>query len=1349
MVYFSSTDSTYIFVGKTDGQTYLKAVTVDNQSNIYVGGSTEDNFVIPFLTSTYHGIIQKIDVNGVIQWKKYALMSGYLSQTYFEGVTQMSLNNAQDKLIVTFDKSFYVLVVNANNGTQYAVYKIGLFDGIISPQGIAIDFQDNIYVGARSDTFPGYEWMLFGFPLQPSSVSSISTIFNFRLSNFDDLVFGLVLNKAKDILYVSGETAAGVQSFPSIIGVDIKIQPGKINFIHLNNNVSSLYNHQGTYLDVYTENYVDYIFNVITETFDTEYLKITYAQRVKVSSLSIIDFTQLILLPTSYNIIKVQAISSSKAYLIGDDEVTDDICIFEIDFEYSGTKANLRQIRYPGYNSLYTFYYSAIVVIENSVEVMYFVGTTKGYFISSANSILGNPGILSSTSPDNLCFQPNPVSEIYSEKQLTKYWSYFTTTRTIQSASTNYVVQASLTDWYFGNLGLPQTNFCPYYKGLTTYPDSTTYFCYTSDGSQNITTLQPFVFQDTRCTDYKITYTMTSTDMSLPTIFSYDAVTNKINCNPTATTTQQIYTVTITGTVSITTPGSTYGAFNSSSASTTFKISVKKKDCNYATLTVTSPNISTITYYYGAQKINVALDQFGISDPNCAVTITLHENTGASLASQAVSYNQTTNVISVGYLGSGAITARAFYFGVTVGTYSNQSSMFDINFNTSPGSCTSIVPLPMSSPQNYSLGYGDFRVELNCLATPTNCQETLTFKYKFQGLTATSFENLINSMNVNPFRIVKSSSSLYYYLFINTNDIAVLQTNNPNVVSLQILAQDISGSQFNCTNTFDLSFDDDLCSSVVISPSQFQQTVTNYTIGDPKLKLTFNDWTYSPNNNCGSFIYSIVYSANPNETVVTQLYAVLKEVHIESVNLDIPSFSYDIKIVGTLSNTKSDEYKYSGFQIINPCDGLDLIQMDTVTDIYYVNSSATTFMIPYNSYNQETPPSICIQKFFRSKAISQINAFPAGVTYTLTAEVDGYELTVESDNNEDAGNYTFEIATQYSLTTEIFNYILQIKVRNICLGIIPQKIEDKYYNLSKTLVTYQEQKWLVNPSVTPSICDSIQYFPFYEGTINIPSFIFFDSSLLTIQIQSLVPSDEGTHSFQILGQSGGIGQNISFNVHINNPCKDAKIIKSSLPDQNYKIGKESVVKFTKWKSTISGCDDFEYSATMSGIEDIDSVISFKQDERSFKISTTDQTYQNQKINIKITGIAYYGQDTLDFVINMQGEKSKEAEESDTEIKIGDYVIDKSKLTKKLTAKISEVSQYGEATLYFSQPLLITNNQLRLDTLDVQFLLPKNFISKNMDAIIQNGYEISRDVPPQITNSTFTSKCFCGSMLNTL
>eukprot|EP00347_Sterkiella_histriomuscorum_P011023 403374043 len=847
----------------------------------------------------------------------------------------------------------------------------------------------------------------------------------------------------------------------------------------------------------------------------------------------------------------------------------------------------------------------------------------KGYVIRKPNTILGNPGILSSTNPDNLCFKPNPVSEIYLERQLTKYWSYFNTTRTKQSASTDYVVQASLTYWQFGDLNNSQTNFCPYYQGLTTYPDSTTYLCNTTDGSQYMTTLQPFVLQDTRCTDYNITYTMTSTDSSSPTIFSYDAVTNEIYCNPTASTTQQIYTVTITGTVSVTTPNSTYGAFNSSSASTSFKISVKKKDCNYATLTVTYPNISPITYYYGAQKINFALDVFGISDPNCAVTITLHENTGASLASYNVSYNQTTNVISVGYLGSGPITARAFYFIVAV----------------------VLVVVLLLHPQL-------------CLLLKIILQAMVILKWN---LTARLLPQIAKK-----------------HQLLNTN-YKVQQQLHFQIQSIQWIRT--ANKQSQCR--------------------------------DPKLKLTFNDWTYSPNNNCGVFTYSIVYSTNLNETVVTQLYAALKEVHIESVDLDIPSFTYDIKIEGKLSNTESGEYKYSGFQIINPCDGLDLIQMDTITDIYYVNSSATSFMIPNNSYTQATPPSICIQKHFRSKVNKQINAFPTGVIHTLTEEVDGYELTVESHNNDDVGNYTFEITTQYSSTTKIFNYILQIKVKNICLGIIPHKIEDKYYDLSKTLVTYQEQKWSVNPSVTPSVCDSIQYFPFYQGTINIPSFIFFDSSLMTIQIQSLVPSDEGTYSFQILGQSGGIGQNISFNVHINNPCKEAKIVKSSLSDQNYKIGKESVVKFTKWKSTISGCDDFEYSATMSGIDGIDSVISFKQDERSFKITTTDKKYINQKINIKITGIAYYGYDTLDFVINMQDEQSQEAEESDTEIKIGDYVIEKSKLTKKLTAKISEI----------------------LDTLDVKFLLPKNFIAKSMDAIIQNGYEISRDVPPQITNST--------------
>eukprot|EP00347_Sterkiella_histriomuscorum_P017357 403349694 len=500
----------------------------------------------------------------------------------------------------------------------------------------------------------------------------------------------------------------------------------------------------------------------------------------------------------------------------------------------------------------------------------------------------------------------------------------------------------------------------------------------------------------------------------------------------------------------------------------------------------------------------------------------------------------------------------------------------------------------------------------------------------------------------------------------------ILQTMSSNSVQFQVIATDLAGNERICLETSTVIFNDDNCTypGISITPQPFIEDDISYTIGDLELIFTFDDWIYTPStNNCGTFTYSLIAPTDMIQQNIISMPPAKNEVHIFSDDIKISGQNFTISVKGQLSNGFSSFQNYS-FSIINPCDELDLDDMDDVYETYYVRSNQTTINIPFNAFNQSEPNPLC-QQLVSSQTIEAPTNLPLGIVIGPNKTQNGYEIKV-------------------------------------CVSVISSPIEDIYYNMSSKLATFDIIEWEVNPDVFPAVCETIEYTPFYNDKFQMPSFISFDQGLMQFSIQSLEPKDEGTYSIKFQGASAGVSKNITFNVFINNPCKNAQIIKSTISDQTYRIGKESVIKFPKWKSSISGCEDFEYSAIFSGIDSIDSVITFKNDDRSITIKTTDPQYKDKKIKVQIYGKAYYGQDFMEFNIEIQENTQKtDVKETQNEIIVEGVKIDKEKLTKKLTASISDVSQYG----------------IKQDVLQVQFTEPRYFISKSLDAILEGGYSL--------------------------
>eukprot|EP00347_Sterkiella_histriomuscorum_P016608 403352535 len=556
-----------------------------------------------------------------------------------------------------------------------------------------------------------------------------------------------------------------------------------------------------------------------------------------------------------------------------------------------------------------------------------------------------------------------------------------------------YVIPWTMTNVVNNTIAKENQNFCPKFTAIKEYPDTTELYCYTTDGIQELTTFIPFTYTDSRCTDIQITYTLTSDDMTDPSIFTLNTTTNKITCNPTLTTTLKQYTITITGTASVTTPFSTYGDLNPKTSTVVYSVTVQQKVCNITNLSVTMPVVQTMTYYYGNQAITFKLNEIISSEPLCPLTMVILESRGIDPAIYNVTYDSIQNEVIVGPLVSGLnITDLYFYI---IAQY--QSELYSTNNFLIKFLKTTDCINPSFSMENplaftYDLFSGPtYFLELNC--TPISpfgmCQETLTYEIIFVG-PGTSFRELYETMEIKPFKIVKTSSSNQFQLLVNTADQRVMESQQfSNQIFISIYGVTVRQTTFTCYNNISLTFRDNICTYQNIVKTVLNGPKNEYIIGDPPLILDFDEWTST--NQCGELTYNLILN-DTNGQAITILND-NRTVTIYTSDLKISSFSYKISIQGTLQNNAYNESIPFLVKIINPCDGLKPVLVNQPTDTYFVGDAAKVFFIQKIKYNKVNPDIKCLEKYGKIQYINPLN-----ITSHIASDAiefsDGYYIEV-------------------------------------------------------------------------------------------------------------------------------------------------------------------------------------------------------------------------------------------------------------------------------------------------------------------------------------------------------------------
>eukprot|EP00347_Sterkiella_histriomuscorum_P014005 403362531 len=855
-----------------------------------------------------------------------------------------------------------------------------------------------------------------------------------------------------------------------------------------------------------------------------------------------------------------------------------------------------------------------------------------------------NPLVLKSIS-DKECYL---LSQVQDSSQLIIYnVNFYYSSNKIQM--TKYLLNgiSMIVKPYIGTITLTDLSssfqeYCPTYKKMIPQPQTNTFEC-TINNTQTVISHKPFMIDDSKCEDVSIEYTM-SYQMNVQTpgvdiskVFSFDNKTEMITCSGDNEEQVALYQVEITG---------------------------------------------------------KAL----VNDPKTGALVDLH------LETQKVEY--AVDVISKRCIQSSVASTLQLPKFADI-TYYIPNNALNLYVNSLPQRVKNyITQVPIVAPLEHQV-YKEMNkiVDLNCKPTNTSCLLTPTYELVYFSSLSSDILNKIKALQ--PFSLIFSGDVLGWSLQSAFSDKQMYDIINATSYSLDVEimvnAKLGTGIKECYAQPLKININDNYCKDKVVNPKPILQSNKTYVIGDPALTLSFNDWQ-DTDPFCGEFTYKLEIFDVDQTTIGEQLLSFItfdsntRQVSIYTTNLTIQTYKQKIRITGTIPNQRSN-FSDAIIQIINPCQGKDLISMDDISETYFVRDPNTTIKIPIIEVDEPEYRKTCMTIYFRH-INEPSNALTSIITKSVFIDPD-YVLTVYATELNQAGEYKYKVLATFNQITKSYYYTLTIKIKDQCMGPVKVSQPSLTHYLSPKNSYYQLNAWSTDPDYL-NICDPLTYQLKFESSTSskyndfvptedqpFPGFMDFDGNIPQIIANTIDMMDLGVYTFTLIGETTGLNNSLKFQFNVEDPCQNVQVIRRTVNEYTYINGIGMVVFiFPKWVAQKQECNDFTYSLDLSN-DAFKQIVELNSIKREVSILASDPTIGNQTIIATLIGSAYYGKFSENFKINFMTPRgfTSNSSSNSSVVVINGTIIDKKKVKQSMTARIVSVSNYGKAKIDFNKELM--------------------------------------------------------------
>ncbi|CDW83359.1 UNKNOWN [Stylonychia lemnae] len=1046
-------------------QKQIKSLEEEKQYN--VGGYTEDKFVAGKTLAQSTPIIVSYASTGKTLWAKLIELDTCKS------VVNLATTPDFKQLVSTFDTyTTYVLVQNYLTGNVTSIFKIGMSSWGYTPfGGITVNKQNEFWVGAREPN--GYRFKIAIFRFQTFGTQTSFTMKNsLRLQDFDDQINCLKFTTDMDYVIFTGYAQENSAYFYPVI-ISYEISRRRISDIFV----------QGQMWSMFTYYYVFDQLSILENQDDFEIGTIGYKYTGTYSYFSMN-------LASDYKGLGIFVATPQITFVYALDLLTQIQYVIKIEFPklgISNVKITNQKIQNFSPNNVY---YQAIQKSDDLQPTSFdqlnwlVVGVGFQYLVNTSNILTYDSAFLLSSKNSKLCGmtytytlgEAITLQKLQTSNKITFQFQELKTELTIFDASQSIVLS---------DLNVSQSQFCPKYTNILSYPNSTITTCQVSKGNQSLYVVKNFVIQGT-CSDASIGYSFSSnsTQNYNPSLFTFTKSSMIINCNPTLSSQVGTYNLSLVGTLSY---PQAYGQVNPISRTIFFQVNVVDESCNTATLMVITPKIYNMTYIYGYPEMK-QLYSFQVSGGDkCQIDYKLVDNLGNQNTVPIV-FDNTSIIIQLNNGNQDKVMQYTIIASVQTAVLSYASNSFFISFVSQQSACLSVPISQQTIVNNFSYSLNQGKVNL------TN----ITY-YQGDGQNY-SFNVLANNQNFN--------------LYIANGGLPVTFE-----IQIMVYIED-STTQMSCTPVFSVTIDDMLCYIAVLTPKSFNEQVSEYTILDSALILTFDYWN-DESFQCGSYEYSISYSNTFISDIFVSANLTTRSVRIYGTNLNILTQDLTITLKGSIFNGRYAQVQKS-IKIINPCQDLKLNLISNCETTYYIKDNAYDYYLPQSTLNlipeENCPKNIEYQvkrsgfKILSHEAFYTIPIPNTCTDLTVAAFVDDRvilpkfiqyqpkfsQISINSQDIKDVGEYIVTIggyASGYNI-----NSTFSLKMLNPCKDAIikPTSIKDVLYLIGSGEMQVKFPSW----KSTIKECNGFTYEAMNEEkSLPVPDVINLDANSRTFIIK--------------------------------------------------------------------------------------------------------------------------------------------------------------------------------------------------------------------------------------------------------
>ncbi|CDW76764.1 UNKNOWN [Stylonychia lemnae] len=423
-----------------------------------------------------------------------------------------------------------------------------------------------------------------------------------------------------------------------------------------------------------------------------------------------------------------------------------------------------------------------------------------------------------------------------------------------------------------------------------------------------------------------------------------------------------------------------------------------------------------------------------------------------------------------------------------------------------------------------------------------------------------------NDLIADPFTVEKDGQNYNFNAFANTQTFNLSLANEGNSVTfeIQIRIQLGSSSYKNCTHVFSVTIDDTLCLNADLTPSTFNEQVSQYTIGDSAIILTFNQWN-DELFKCGAYEYTMDYSNTfiSDNFVKADLTESINEFQLQQSTLNqtpdiicpqnieylvraifspfLPSYinlirnsdsTYKIQVQSNNTSSMGEyDFKYTAkymnqtvsyiltLQIKEKitCDGIYAPQIEDYT--YKIGSGQKIFK--HEAFHTLPIPNVCTNLTIIG-FVNESLTFPQFIHYNPQFQ----QISVISQDIKDEGEYLITIrgyASDYNLNSTFILIML-----NPCKNAIikPSKIDDVLYIIGSGEMQVAFASW----KSTKIFCNHFTYEALIEEkSLPVANIVDFDSNSRTFKIRVEDSKLNGKHYvIKVIGRSYYGLQSIEF-----------------------------------------------------------------------------------------------------------------------------------------------------------------------------------------------------------------------------